>query len=59
MASFGLSSSTRKRRDVREINASEAVTSPGAMAPPMNSPRPLTQSKVVAVPKFTTISGAP
>ena len=32
---------------------------PGAMAPPMNSPRALTQLNVVAVPKSMTISGGP
>src|SRR5688572_9065402 len=32
---------------------------PGAMAPPMNSPRALMQSNVVAVPRSTTISGGP
>ena len=59
IASFGLTSSTRDRRAARFTSASTDVTIPGAMAPPMNSPRPLTQLKVVAVPKSITISGGP
>ena len=39
MASLGRTSSTRKRRAARETSASAAVSIPGAIAPPMNSPR--------------------
>ena len=59
MASFGRTSSTRKSRAARETSASAAVLMPGAIAPPMNSPRAFTQSKRVAVPKSTTMSGVP
>src|SRR3990167_8616563 len=59
MAVGGATSSTRESRAAREISASAAVTSPGAMAPPTNSPRSSTQSKLVAVPKSTTMTGAP
>jgi hypothetical protein len=40
-------------------SASTEVTIPGAMAPPITSPRRLTQLNVVAVPKSMTISGWP
>ena len=59
MAVAGASSSTRNRRAAREIRASAAVAMPGAMAPPTNSPRALMQSKLVAVPKSTTMRGGP
>src|SRR3972149_3703003 len=59
MAVGGATSSTRDSRAARETSASAAVTSPGAMAPPTNSPRSSTQSKLVAVPKSTTMTGAP
>jgi hypothetical protein len=37
-------------------NASALKVMPGAITPPRYSPRLLTQSKVVAVPKSTTIT---
>ena len=57
IASFGRASSTRARRAARFTSASTDVAMPGAMAPPMNSPRAFTQLNVVAVPKSITISG--
>ncbi len=40
---------------VRRIRLSAPVRTPGAMTPPMNRPSAVMQSKVVAVPKSTTI----
>ena len=59
IASLGRTSSTRDSRAARLSRASTDVAIPGAMAPPMNSPRALTQLNVVAVPRSTTISGGP
>ena len=41
----------------RRPSASREISMPGAMAPPTYSPRGATTSKVVAVPKSTTIDG--
>lgn len=38
---------------------SVAVFTPGAIAPPMNSPSAVTRLKVVAEPKSTSMTGAP
>ena len=41
-------------------NSAEAdVSTPGAMTPPMKRPSASTTSMLVAVPKSTTITGAP
>ncbi len=40
-------------------SASTEISMPGAITPPTYSPRVLTASKVVAVPKSTTIAGPP
>ena len=53
----GRSSSTLRSWAPRRPSASSEMSMPGAMAPPMYSPRGLTTSKVVAVPKSTTIAG--
>lgn len=39
--------------------ASTEISMPGAITPPVYSPRGETASKVVAVPKSTTIAGPP
>ena len=53
----GRSSSTLRSWAPRRPSASSEMSMPGAMAPPMYSPRGLTTSNVVAVPKSTTIAG--
>ena len=53
----GLRMSTRGRRAARAKRASAEMPRPGAMAPPRNSPRGETTSKVVAVPMSTTMMG--
>ena len=57
MTLAGLRMSTRGRRAARAKRASAEMPRPGAMAPPKNSPLRLMQSKVVAVPKSTTMMG--
>ena len=54
----GRSSSTLRSCAPRRPSASSEMSMPGAIAPPTYSPRALTTSKVVAVPKSTTIAGA-
>ena len=43
----------------RAASASSEISMPGASAPPRNSPRALTTSKLVEVPKSTTMHGPP
>src|ERR1017187_7028879 len=57
MTLAGFRMSMRGRRAARAKRASAEMPSPGAMAPPRNSPRGEMQSKVVAVPKSTTMMG--
>src|SRR5271165_6482749 len=54
----GLVSSTLSSCAARLDSASTEISIPGASAPPTNSPRALTASKFVEVPKSTTISSA-
>jgi hypothetical protein len=55
----GLISSTLSSWAARLDRASTEISMPGASAPPTNSPRALTASKFVEVPKSTTIAGPP
>src|SRR6478672_6264357 len=55
----GRSSSTLRSWAPRRPRASREISMPGAIAPPTYSPRTLTTSNVVAVPKSTTIAGPP
>src|ERR1043166_790719 len=48
-----------ERRAARRNSSSDEVASPGAIAPPTNAPDFETQSNVVAVPRSTTMHGAP
>ena len=52
----GLRTSTRGSRAARWNSASAEMFTPGQMTPPRYSPRAVIASKVVAVPKSTTIS---
>ena len=52
----GRASSTRCSRAARENRASALICTPGVITPPRYSPFGVTQSKVVAVPKSTTIT---
>ena len=56
---FGRAISTRCSIDARSNSASIDVSMPGKIAPPRYSPSAETQSKVVAVPKSTAITGPP
>src|ERR1041385_3199551 len=56
---FGRLISTRGSFAARENKASEEIIIPGAITPPRYSPAALIALKVVAVPKSTTIQGAP
>ncbi len=56
---LGLASSTFSSCAARRDSASTEISMPGASAPPTNSPRSLTASKFVDVPKSTTIAGPP
>ena len=51
--------STRGSRAACENSASEAMPRPGAITPPRYSPRAEMASKVIAVPKSTTMHGPP
>ena len=55
----GLVASTLRSWAARAASASKEISMPGANAPPRNSPRPLITSKLVVVPKSTTIDGPP
>ena len=55
----GLVSSTLSNCAARRDRASTDISMPGASAPPTNSPRALTASKFVDVPKSTTTAGPP
>jgi hypothetical protein len=55
----GLVSSTLSNCAARLDSASTEISMPGASAPPTNSPRGLTASKFVDVPKSTTMAGPP
>ncbi len=55
----GRASSTRWSMEARSKSASMEVWMPGTIAPPRYSPFSETQSKVVAVPKSTAITGPP
>ena len=55
----GLRTSTRGRRAARWKRASALMPTPGQITPPRYSPFLVTTSKVVAVPKSTTITGPP
>ncbi len=56
---LGRASSTLSSCAPRAPSASTEISIPGAIAPPRYSPRALTASNVVAVPKSTTIAGPP
>ena len=53
----GSRTSTRGRRAARWKSASALIPIPGQITPPAYSPLRVTTSKVVAVPKSTTITG--
>ena len=53
----GSSRSTLGRRAARSVSASSEISIPSAMMPPRYSPAPETTSKVLAVPKSTTMHG--
>ena len=55
----GGTSSTLRRPAARPKRASIDTSMPGKMAPPRYSPLALTASRVVAVPKSTTMLGPP
>ena len=55
----GSTSSTRRSAAAWWNNASMEMAMPGAMAPPRYSPVPEMASKVVAVPRSTTMHGPP
>ena len=55
----GLRTSTRGRRAARWKSASALMPTPGQITPPTYSPFFVTTSKVVAVPKSTTMTGPP
>ncbi len=55
----GRASSTLSSWAPRAPRASTEISTPGAMAPPRNSPFALTASNEVAVPKSTTTVGPP
>src|SRR5262249_10251358 len=55
----GLVNSTLSSCAARRDSASTEISIPGAIAPPTNSPRALTASKLVEVPKSTTIAAPP
>jgi hypothetical protein len=59
MTRGGLASSTLSSWAARRDSASTEISIPGASAPPTNSPRALTASKLVEVPKSTTMAGPP
>jgi hypothetical protein len=53
----GSTSSTLNSRAARAASASTEISTPGASAPPRNSPLADTTSKLVLVPKSTTTAG--
>ena len=55
----GSTSSTRRSAAARANSASRLMSMPGKMAPPRYSPLAEMASKVVAVPKSTTMVGPP
>ena len=55
----GRAGSTRRSWAARDASASNEISMPGANVPPRNSPLALTTSKLVVVPKSTTIEGPP
>ena len=55
--SGGRANSTRGSLEAARKSASMEMWMPGQMAPPRYSPLGVTASKVVAVPKSTTMSG--
>jgi hypothetical protein len=55
----GRAGSTLRNWAARAASASNEISMPGANAPPRNSPRELMTSKLVVVPKSTTIDGPP
>ena len=55
----GSTSSTWRSAAARPNSASRLISMPGTMAPPRYSPLSEMTSKVVAVPKSTTIVGPP
>src|SRR6266540_3273537 len=55
----GRASSILNSRAPRAASASTEISMPGASAPPRNSPRSLTTSKLVEVPKSTTTQAPP
>ena len=55
MTRVGFTSSTFGSFAVLAQSASSEMPIPGVMTPPRYSPRPETQSNVVAVPKSTTM----
>ena len=57
MIDAGLRTSTRGSRAARWNRASAEMPMPGQMTPPRYSPAAEIASKVVAVPKSTTITG--
>ena len=59
MTDRGRASSTRRSCAPRAPSASTEISMPGAIAPPRYSPLADTASKVVAVPKSTTMHGPP
>ena len=59
MTDFGRANSTRCSIEARSKSASIEIPMPGKIAPPRYSPSRETQSKVVAVPKSTAITGPP
>ena len=59
MTRAGRASSNHDKRAAAWNNASSAVPTPGAIAPPRYSPAPEIALKVVAVPRSTTRAGVP
>ena len=55
----GRVSSTLSSCAARRVSASTEISIPGASAPPTNSPLALAASKLVEVPKSTTMAGPP
>ena len=55
----GGTSSTLRSCAARDASASSEISTPGASAPPRNSPLSETTSKFVDVPKSTTMHGPP
>jgi hypothetical protein len=58
MTLLGARSSVAGSLAARRVSWSAEVRSPGMIAPPRNRASPVTQSKVVAVPKSTTMLSA-